>query len=152
PLTVADELVVEGGVALRDRLQFVVEVEHDLVQGKLVGEYDPVRGEVLQGLLHAAALLAEGEQAAQEVVAGDDRRGDVRLLDPLDVVGRGKEVRVGNLEDVAGGRGDAVVDAGRGRDQVEIELALEALLDDLHVEEAQEAAAEAEAQGRRVLR
>src|ERR1019366_8978937 len=38
------------------------------------------------------------------------------------------------------------------RDQVKREFALEALLDDLHMEKAEEAAAEAEAQGNRALR
>ena len=41
---------------------------------------------------------------------------------------------------------DVVDDARRGRDEVEVELALEALLDDLHVEQPEEAAAEAEAE------
>ena len=42
---------------------------------------------------------------------------------------------------------DAVDDRGGGGDQVEVELALEALADHLEVEEAEEAAAEAEAEG-----
>ena len=42
---------------------------------------------------------------------------------------------------------DFVADAGCGGDEVEVELALEALLDDFHVEEAEESAAEAEAEG-----
>ena len=46
---------------------------------------------------------------------------------------------------------DAVGDGGRGHEQVEVELALEALADDLHVEEAEEAAAEAEAERLRGL-
>jgi hypothetical protein len=41
---------------------------------------------------------------------------------------------------------DLVDDRGRGRDQVQVELAAEPLLDDLQVEQAQEPAAEAEAQ------
>jgi hypothetical protein len=41
---------------------------------------------------------------------------------------------------------DLVDDRGGGRDQVEVELAAEALLDDLQVQQAEEAAAEAEAQ------
>ena len=48
-------------------------------------------------------------------------------------------------------REDAVGDGGRGDEQVEVELALEALADDLHVEEAEEAAAEAEAERLRGL-
>ena len=41
---------------------------------------------------------------------------------------------------------DLVDHVGRGRDQVEVELALEPLADDLHVQQAEEAAAEAEAE------
>ena len=47
---------------------------------------------------------------------------------------------------------DAVDDVGRGGDQVEVELALEPLADDLHVQQAEEAAAEAEAEGAGRLR
>ena len=45
-----------------------------------------------------------------------------------------------------------VAHAGRGGDQVEVVLALQPLLDDLHVQQAEEAAAEAEAQRDRTLR
>ena len=46
---------------------------------------------------------------------------------------------------------DLVLDRRRRGDELEVELALQALLDDLHVEQAEEAAAEAEAQGDRAL-
>ena len=45
----------------------------------------------------------------------------------------------------------AVAHARRRRDEVQVELALEPLLDDLHVEQAEEAGAEAEAERRRRL-
>ena len=44
------------------------------------------------------------------------------------------------------GFGDLVAHAGSGGDEVEAELAFEALLNDLHVEQAEKAAAEAEAE------
>ena len=47
---------------------------------------------------------------------------------------------------------DPVDDVRRGRDQVEVELALEPLADDLQVQQAEEPAAEAEAERRRGLR
>ena len=47
---------------------------------------------------------------------------------------------------------DLVLDRRRRGDEVEVELALQPLLDDLHVQQAQEAAAEAEAQRDRALR
>ena len=46
----------------------------------------------------------------------------------------------------------AVLDAGGGGDEGEVELALEALLDDLHVQQAEEAAAEPESERTRRLR
>ena len=46
-------------------------------------------------------------------------------------------------------QGDLVDHRGGGGDQVEIELAGEALLDDFEMQQAQEAAAEAEAEGGR---
>ena len=56
-----------------------------------------------------------------------------------------------DLDDVAAGLRHAVADGGRGDEQLEVELALEPLLHDLHVEQAEEPAAEAEAQGGRGL-
>ena len=49
------------------------------------------------------------------------------------------------------GQRDAVDHRGRGGDQVEVELALQPLLDDLEMQQPEEAAAEAEAERRRGL-
>ena len=65
--------------------------------------------------------------------------------------GSGKLRRVIHLDHVAGRGGDAVAHAGRGGDQVDLEFALQALLHDLQVQQAEEAAAEAEAQRDRIL-
>ena len=62
-------------------------------------------------------------------------------------LGIGPARRVVDLDDGAVGEVDLVADAGRGGDEVEVELALQALLNDFHVQQAEEAAAEAEAEG-----
>ena len=59
--------------------------------------------------------------------------------------------RVVQLLHRAVGQVHAVDDRGRGGDQVEVELALQPLLDDLEVQQAEEAAAEAEAERGRGL-
>ena len=71
----------------------------------------------------------------------------------LDVGRAGQERRVVD-DDLAAavGQHDVVLDRRRRGDEVEVELALEALLDDLHVEQAEEAAAEPEAERDRALR
>ncbi len=145
-------MVVERSVAARDRLQAVVEVEHDLVQRQLVDEHHALLGDVLELLLHAALLFEQGEDAAEVVVRREDGRLDDRLFDLGDADGVGHLRGRIDLDHLAVGRRHAVAHAGRGRDEVEIELALKPLLHDLHVEEAEEAAAEAEAERDRRLR
>ena len=49
--------------------------------------------------------------------------------------------------DAAVGHSDLVAHAGGGGDEVEVVLALKALLNDFKMEQAEEAAAEAEAEG-----
>ena len=58
----------------------------------------------------------------------------------------GEVARVGHLDLPAALHDDAVDDVRRGGDEAQVELALEPLPDDLHVQQAEEAAAEAEAE------
>ena len=82
----AGDVVVEARVAARARLQLVVEVEHDLAERQLVDEVHALLGEVLHVVEAAAALVAELHHRADVLLRDDDRRLDVRLLDPLDLV------------------------------------------------------------------
>ena len=67
-------------------------------------------------------------------------------------LGSGQREGLSTSITLAVGHGDLVAHAGRGGDQVEVELALQPLLDDLHVQQAEEAAAEAEAERDRTFR
>ena len=64
----------------------------------------------------------------------------------------GEVARVGHDQLGPGLHDDAVDDVRRGGDQLQVKLALQPLPDDLHVQQAEEAAPEAEPQGRRGLR
>ena len=103
----------------------------------------PIARGVLNALLFAAPVLAELDHRAH-VLGGDvDRHREVGLLDP--------HTSVGNLRwvvDLARFRFGVhlVDDARRGRDETYVVLALEPLLDDLHVQEPEEAAAKPESQ------
>ncbi len=112
--------------------------------------------DVGQVLLDAAAVLAQLEDAAEIFVGDVDGRVDPRLLDALDPVGVGHVGRVVELDGLRRlglrmAEVDLVDDARRGGDEVEVIFAGQPLLDDLEVEEAEEAAAEAEAQRRAAL-
>ena len=67
------------------------------------------------------------------------------------VVGGGSAAGLSTASDVAVGRQHLVLHVRRGGDQVDVVLAPQALLHDLHVEQAEEAAAEAEAERDRGL-
>ena len=149
---VAGDVVIERRVAARDRLQLVVEVEHDFVERQLVGDQHAIGGLELERLLHAALVLAQLQDRADEFGGRQDRRGDHRLFDLGDVTGLGQLRRAVDLDHFAVGLGDAIQHARRGRDQVHVELALEPLLHDLHVQQAEEAAAETEAERDRGFR
>ena len=141
-------MVVERGVAAGDRLEAVVEVEDDLVERQLVGEHDAGRGDVLEVLLAAALLFDQLEDPADVLLVGEDAcASDDRLFDAARCSeGSGQREGLSTSIDLAVGEGDLVADAGRGGDEVEIVLALQPLLNDLHVQQAEEAAAEAEAE------
>jgi hypothetical protein len=74
------------------------------------------------------------------------------LLDPVDHRRGRHQRRVLDQHLLAVRLEHVVLHAGDGGDQVQVELALEALLHDLHVQQPEEAAAEAEAQRRGRLR
>ena len=96
---------------------------------------------------HAALGLAKVHQRAHIVVGGVDVGVDEGLL-LLDDAG-GVRVGGGVVDDLhrAVGHRQPVLDAGGGGDEVKVELPFQPLGDDLHVQEPQEPAAEAEAQG-----
>ncbi len=158
------EGVVEAGVALRQRLELIVEVHEDLRQRDLVLQQHAARADQRRLLLLARALqvihaleltTAAGDQLhhhADVAIRADD--GDVHpgLADDLDVVGRRQVGRVVDDDLLAVGSPHFVLDARRSDEQIEVVLALEALLHNLHMQQAEEAAAEAGAEGNARLR
>ncbi len=107
---------------------------------------DKVGVEVLHVLELAAAVLTHRHDIADVIGRRDDRHLDVGLLGVLDVRGVGVVVRVVDAHHRAVGLVYLVDDARERGDEVEVKFALQPLLNDLHVQHAEEAAAEAEAQ------
>ena len=106
--------------------------------------------------LGASRLGVACERQLQFEYAGapvDHGREHDRFLDPLVVPGGRHLARVVDDDRAAAiGEEQVELDVRSGGDQLEIELALEPLLHDVHVEEAEEPAAEPEPEGLRGLR
>src|SRR5437773_1683274 len=148
---VLEELVVERRIATGDRLQLVVEVEDDLGEREFPAELDARRVHVMHALVHAAPLLAQLHDAADVLGRRHDPRLDVRFLDVVDGRAVRHEARVLDQLHGAVRLVDVVLHVRHGADQVEVELPLEPLAPDLHVEQPAEAAAKPEAECHRRL-
>ena len=142
---VVGQMIVERGIALRHRFEPVVEIEHHLVERQVVFDHGAV-AHIGELDLDAAAVLAQLEDAAEILVGRQDGRADPRLVDLLDLHQVRHVDRIVDFDLLAVGQLHLVDDRRRGRDEVEVELALQPLLDDFEVQQAEEAAAEAEAE------
>ncbi len=143
----AGELIVQRGVAPGGRLQTIVEIEHDFVEGEFVAQDDAFAADVFEFLLFAAFFFEESQDFADVLFARDDGGIDDGLIDDLDRGGVGPAGRVFDENDFPAAEGDFIANTGGGGDEIDIEFAFEPLLDDFQMEESEKAAAEAEAEG-----
>ena len=144
-------LVIHGAVAAREALDAVVEVDEDFIERQQPGQHDPAGVQGL-GLADGAAFIGDqGHHVADVFVGADDEGLDQRFPDGGDEGRLRQEGGVIDLLDGAVGEGDAVNDAGIGGDDVHAVFAAQPFLDDLEVQQAQEAAAKAETEGDRGL-
>ena len=139
------ELVVERRVAAAHGFQPIEEVEHDLGQRQFELDLHLPAG-ILHSLLLAALLDAELNDRAEILLRHENARENDRLADLAGSARLGQIGGVLHLDDFVRRRLDLVDDRRRRRDQRKIVLALEPLLDDLHVQQTQETAAHAEAE------
>ena len=144
-LAITVELVIEAGIAPADGFEPVVEVEHHLVQGQPVhrhrtaahiGEFD----------LLATAFGAQLQDRAEILVGHHDRGLDPGLVDGGDARHVGIVGRVVEVDLLPVRERDVIDDRRCRRDDLQVELAFEPLLDDLHMKQPQKAAAETHAQ------
>src|SRR5260370_39854969 len=96
--------------------------------------------------------MAELHNRADKAGGHDDGKVHVRLRDGIDHGGVRQHRRIVDGDYSATFQRYLVLDGRSGRDQVELELALEAFLHDLQVEQAEESAPESKTQGSRGLR
>ena len=101
--------------------------------------------------LIAALLIAQRDHVAEVVLWHEHRDGDDRLANLLDLRQFGELGRVFDVDQAAVTQHYFVDDGRRRGDQVLVELALETLLDDLHMQQAEKPAAKAETERLRNL-
>ncbi len=130
-----------------DHLQLAEKVEDDLIEGQEIAEQDALGADVLHLFLLAPPAFQKRQDGADVAVGGQDDGFQERLFDALDLGRRGELGGRPDFTDLPRLRGHPVADGRSRRQEGQPEFALQALLDDLAVEQAQEPAAVALAQG-----
>ena len=95
----------------------------------------------------AALLLAELHHLADVLIRRQDRGPDHRFTNLFDPAWVGHRRRVVNLDRLAARHRHLEADRRHRRHQVEVVLALQPLTNDVHMQQAEEAAAKTEAEG-----
>ena len=124
-----------------------MEVDEDLVHRDPAGQHHAPRVEGLSVLDEPAFLGNESHDVAQVFARCDHERLHDGLQDRLDVSDVGHEGRIVYLLHRTIGHLDLIHHARVSRDDVHVELAAEALLHDLHVQQSEESTAQSEAEG-----
>ena len=145
------ELPVQRRITAGTGLQLIEEVEHDLCQGQAVTHLHTILGQVIHAADLAAASLAQLHNRANVLARGNNRTRHHGLANRRDLT-LGEFARVGHALSVASLVHHVVNNVRRGRNQVQVELAFQALTHNLQVQQTQEATAETEAQSGRSLR
>ena len=143
---VARQMIVERSVSPRNRLQAIVKIEHDLIQRQLVLQHHARGTDIFKAFLLAALFLDQLQNAANILLVGQNHGENHRLFHFGDLAYIGPARGIIHLDHLAVRLGDLIAHSRRRRDQVEIVLALQAFLDDLHVQQAEKATAEAESE------
>ena len=144
-------MVVQRSIAARGRFEFVEKVHHHFVHWQIIGEHH-LAAEILHIDLHAALLVAQRHHIAHVFLWHQDGGGDNRLQNGFHRGQIRQFRRIFHFDMFASLQNHFIHHGRRGGNQVHIELALQAFLHDFQVQQAQEAAAEAEAQRLRHFR
>ena len=146
------ELIVQGGITLGAGLESIKKVIYYLVEGHLVVQLHKAGVKILHILVLAAPVLTEGHDIAHKLIGRNDGDFHIGLIGLGN--GDGVGVVMGIVHHDLGtiGLDDLVDNGGQGGDKLQVKLPLKALLNYLHMEHTEEAAAEAKAQCNRAFR
>ena len=85
----ACEYVIERGITAGDGFEAIVEIEDDLIEGKLIREHDSGLADIFEVLLAAALVFDKFENAADVLFVGENLGDDDWFFDALDLRGVG---------------------------------------------------------------
>ena len=131
--TILVELVVERGIALGSALELVKEIQDELGKRHIEAHLDRLAREMDHVGSNAAVLDSELHDGTRILGRADNLGLEVGLLNALDARSLGQILRAADINHLAVSLVDVIVDRWTRGNEVKIELALQAFLDDFHV-------------------
>ena len=145
------QFVVHGAVAPGDAFQPVVEIDQDFVERQYTGQHDPGSIQGIRVLDRAPFFHDQGHDVAHRGIGNVDRRFDGRLVDFDNRSGFRQVHGIVDFNHRVTVLVDVVDHARIGGNDLDVVFATDAFLDDLHVEQPQEAAAKTKTEGQRAF-
>ena len=144
-LAIPNQVVFHGGIALGAALHLIEEIRHHLRQRHLIVQRHPVGGDVFHVDEFTPPLLAQLHQGAVIGIGGIDLELHIGFFDRFALLRIGQGGGVIHHLRAAIQHVHPIHHRWGGHDQIQVVFPLQPLLHDLHVQQAQKAAAEAEA-------
>ena len=144
--------VVHGSVALGGGFQPVEEIVHNFRERQFIGQHHAVHGQIVQILLETALFFAQLHDIAHIFIGHMDIHLHIRFIQRADAGGVRQFGGVVHFLRVAVRGVHLINDRRRRGDEADLKFAFQPLLNNFHMQQAQKAAAEAEAQGLRGFR
>jgi len=145
-------LVVERCITLGNRFETIIEIKNYLIERQLINNHYTAGRQILYLPLYAALLFAESENSADIIIGNMNVSQNERLFNIVDMRQFRQFCSCLDLDHRIVCAVNPVDNCRRSSYQVKIELALESLLNNLHMEEAKKTAPEAETERHRCFR
>ena len=146
------DVIVEGSISLGNTLQLIVEINHNLAQRQHEVQLYTVTAHVLLVNQFATLIQTKLHNRTDVIGCGDDGGTDIWLLDMVNHRWVWQSRRVVNLLLATLLVIYHIRYVRNGGDNIHVELAVQTLLHNFHVEQTEESATETEAQCHGTLR
>ena len=130
--------VIQSAIPFGATLDLVVQIVNHFGKRNVIGQHGAVGTKDLVRTLNPTSFLAKFHDSADVIIRHNDAATNDRLPEFFDVARIGNVLRLVNRDCVAAFVDDLVRHVGCGLNKINVGFALKSLLDDLHVQQAQE--------------
>ena len=134
--------IVKASIATSRGLELVKEVKDDFSKWDLIDDIDPIIIDIVHGHKVTTLALSQLHHRSDKFLGHHNLRLDIRLFNGINLSRIRKLARIGHIQRGTIRHIDLIDNRWRRHNQINIELTLQALLNDIHVQQTQETTTE----------